>query len=282
MEKIKIFNLSPAEMDQKFLDFLVPILKNNEVEATVENLSIEGTTWPELQKKLINAKGALLDIGTSRQIVHQIPTLPSEVRTLHCADSMFFTENKWWPRINLKEAIRALIVKKARSVDIKESAYIIGEGAVLRMLASLAAEFGFSKIYLVGLSEEDILRQMEDLKRSYIGVDWRLLEAHQLTMQTSGATLLINSLSMAENQVVMSDLAYFNFMKNQGVVVDLNVLPIENALLEEAERANLRTLSGFEVRTQQDLIFIERLGYLPLISVDAYASKWREFLVGAG
>lgn len=278
MESVKIFNLSPAEIDKKFLDFLVPILKNNDVDASIEELIYSGESWSEFKKKLEGGSGALMDMAHSRQLIQDIPALPTEIRSLYCADSMFFQDSKWWPRLNLKEAIRILIVKKARSLDIKESAYVVGQGAMLRMLGALVAGFGFSKVYLVGLSLTDVEHQMQELKQNFMGVDWRPLEAHQLTMQTIGATLLINSLSLANDSGLMSDLAYFNFMKNQGLVVDLNVVPIDNPLIEEAKRASLRTLSGFEVRTQQDLLFIERLGYLPLISVDAYAIKWEEYL----
>ena len=149
---------------------------------------------------------------------------------------------------------------------------------MLRLLASLVVSFGFSKVFLVGLSLADVHEQRDRLKKNFVGIDWRPIEASQLTMQTVGATILVNSISLASNQGLMNDLAYFNFMKNQGLVVDLDVFPLESPLLEEAGRANLRTLSGFQVRAQQDFGFINRLGLAGLISFEDFSEKWLSYL----
>jgi hypothetical protein len=277
MEAIKFFNLSPAPLDRIFLEFLVGLLKSKDIESIVETLPSAGD-WHQLKKKLTGSRAALLDLVDSQELVDQMPALPAEINLLSCADCLFYEGGEWWPRLNLKEAIRELIVKKARSLDIKESAYIIGQGPMLRLLGSLVVSFGFSKIYLVGLSIEDLNEQRDRLKKNFVGIDWRPLEATQLTMQTVNATLLINSISLSENPGLMSDLAYFNFMKKQGLVVDLDVLPLESVLLEEAKGANLRVLSGFEVRAQQDFGFMQRLGLSSLITFDEFSGRWLEYL----
>ena len=277
MKALKFFNLSPAPLDQYFLEFLVELLKNHQINAEVEKLP-SGGNWQELQKKLTGSRAALLDLVDSQKLIGQMTTLPTETRLLSCADCLFYEDGAWWPRLNLKEAMRELIVKKARNLDINESAFIIGEGPMLRLLASLVVSFGFSKVFLVGLSLADVHEQRDRLKKNFVGIDWRPIEASQLTMQTVGATILVNSISLASNQGLMNDLAYFNFMKNQGLVVDLDVFPLESLLLEEAGRANLRTLSGFQVRAQQDFGFINRLGLAGLISFEDFSEKWLRYL----
>ena len=281
MEPVKIVNLSPVETDQKFLEFIGKVLKNNDVDVVIETRPLGELSWTQVQGLLRGSRAAILDLVTSEQFIQQIPTLPADVRILQCADSLFFEDGAWWPRLNLKEAVRHLIVTKAKNIDIKESAYIIGEGPMLRAMAALAVSFGYRVVYLVGLLEDDLERQKKELQRSFVGVDFRPLQAHQMTMQTTGASLMINTMPLEDNAALMSDVAYFNFMKNNGLVIDLNVFPFENTILMEAMQANLRTLSGFEVRTQQDFTFIERLGFSSLISQDAYKVKWREYLLNS-
>ena len=277
MEALKFFNLSPAPLDQHFLEFLVGLLKNLEIEAQVEKLPSSGN-WQELQKKLTGSRAALLDLVDSQKLIGQMTTLPTETRLLGCADCLFYEDGAWWPRLNLKEAMRELIIKKAKNLDINESAFIIGEGPLLRLLASLVISFGFSKVFLVGLSIDDLHEQRDRLKKNFVGIDWRPMEASQLTMQTVGAAILINSIPLEPNPSLMNDLAYFNFMKNQGLVVDLNVFPLESGLIEEAHRANLRVLSGFQVRAQQDYGFIQRLGLTKLISFEDFSAQWLDYL----
>ncbi len=277
METLKLFNLSPAPLDQHFLEFLVELLKSFGREAEVKKIPSSGH-WPDLQKKLKGSHAALLDLVDSQKLIGQMTTLPTETRLLACADCLFYEDGAWWPRLNLKEAMRELIIKKARNLDINESAFIIGEGPLLRLLASLVINFGFSKVFLVGLSMVDLQEQRDRLKKTFVGIDWRPLEASQLTMQTVGAAILINSMPLEANPALLNDLAYFNFMKNQGLVVDLNVFPLESALIEEAHRANLRVLSGFQVRAQQDYGFIHRLGLANLISFEDFSDKWLNYL----
>ncbi len=277
MEALKFFNLSSAALDQYFLEFLVELLKTFEIDAMVEKLPPD-EAWSVLKKKLTGSRAALLDLVESEKLIGQMTTLPTETRLLSCADCLFYEDGAWWPRLNLKDAMRELIVKKAKTLDINESAFVIGEGPMLRLLASLVVSFGYSKIYLVGLSIEDVHEQRDRLKKNFVGIDWRPLEASQLTMQTVGATILVNSMSLADNQNLMNDLAYFNFMKNQGLVVDLNVFPLESPLVEEATRANLRGLSGFQVRAQQDYAFMRRLGLAKLIPFEDFSAKWFSYL----
>ncbi len=277
MEALKFFNLSPAPLDQHFLEFLVGLLKKLEIEAQVEKLP-SGGNWQELKKKLTGSRAALLDLVDSQKLIGQMTTLPTETRLLGCADCLFYEDGAWWPRLNLKEAMRELIIKKAKNLDINESAFIIGEGPLLRLLASLVISFGFSKVFLVGLSIGDLHEQRDRLKKNFVGIDWRPMEASQLTMQTVGAAILINSIPLEPNPSLMNDLAYFNFMKNQGLVVDLNVFPLESGLIEEAHRANLRVLSGFQVRAQQDYGFIQRLGLAKVISFEDFSAQWLNYL----
>ncbi len=277
MEILKFFNLSPAPLDQYFLEFLVSLLKNLEIDSQVEKITTGGS-WKDLQKKLIGSRAAVLELVDSQKIISQMTTLPTETRLLSCADCLFYEDGAWWPRLNLKEAMRELIIKKAKTLDINESAFIIGEGPMLRLLASLVVSFGYSKVFLVGLSIVDVDQQVERLKKNFVGIDWRPMEASQLTMQTVGATILINSISLTENPNLLSDLAYFNFMKNNGLVIDLNVFPLESLLIEEAVRANLRYLTGFQVRAQQDYGFMHRLGLTSLISFEEFSAQWLAYL----
>lgn len=279
MQALKFFNLSNAAIDKKFFEFLVTLLKTENIDAKVESLDETGLSWIELQQKMQGAVASITDFRTSPDLVAKIPAQPTDVKAFQCADSLFFENGQWWPRLNLKEAIRLLIVKKVRSLDIRESAYVIGEGPMLRLLAGLVVTFGFSKVYMVGLSNEDVHNQIEILKKNYVGIDWRPLDTNQLTMQTVGATLLVNSVSLTEDTGLASDLAYFNFMKGQGLVVDLEVYPSTHPILEEAEKASLRVLSGFDVRAQQDYLFLQRIGLGEIIKFETYRDALRAFLI---
>lgn len=280
MSSLQFMNFSKDPIDTKFLEHLKILMNEQGVELHIEMASA-GQTWAELQRRLKGFRAVLIDVNQSPELVRQIPILPTEVRSLYCADGIFLEDGQWWPRLDLKDAIHELIVKKGKNLDIKETAFIIGEGVFLRLLGALAASFGFARVTMVGLSEEDVQQQIRFLQQAFVGIDWRMMEASQLTMQTSTATLLMNALSIKSHEHIVNDLAYFNFMKPQGLFVDLNMWPFENLLLEEAGRASLRSISGIEVRTQRNYHFLRRLGLSQLITFEDYAARWRQYVLDA-
>ena len=84
MEILKLFNLSPAPLDQHFLEFLVGLLKNFGVEVEIKKLPSSGD-WSELQKNLTGSRAAVLDLVDSQKLIKQMTTLPTETRLLGCA-----------------------------------------------------------------------------------------------------------------------------------------------------------------------------------------------------
>ena len=58
---------------------------------------------------------------------------------------------------------------------------------------------------------------------------------------------MINAVDLESNSALMSDIAYFNFMTPNGIIVDLVSKAPVHPLLFEADKAGLRTMKRRDV-----------------------------------
>ncbi|MGZ5279399.1 MAG: hypothetical protein ACXWC9_05630 [Pseudobdellovibrionaceae bacterium] len=96
-------------------------------------------------------------------------------------------------------------------------------------------------------------------------------------MQPNNGSLLLNTLQAESGGVVFEDLTYLNFLRKDGLVVDLPMNGQSNPLLEEAKHVGILQLSGGEIWGLRDFFFLQALA-VSLPSVSDYLKDWSQFL----
>ncbi|MEZ4871496.1 MAG: hypothetical protein R2827_04455 [Bdellovibrionales bacterium] len=64
--------------------------------------------------------------------------------------------------------------------------------------------------------------------------------------------VVVNTMSMSENNNLLEDLCYFNFLEMNGLVIDTNLHPLQSLLLQEAESVGAWTIPGHEIVSATD------------------------------
>lgn len=229
-------------------------------------------------ESLQNCDMAKVDMSFSEEILNQMHVQPTLVRTVRCLDSLIFEDGKWYPRLLLHEALRKVLVDSARDLDIRVPGFVIGESEVARTVASVFAEVGFGEIYVVGQSAEKLAIQMDILRRGHFGIQFRELLEDELTIQSLSSSIIVNTVDLTNDKTLLSDLSYFNFMKRDGYALDLNLLPYQNPLLEEAQRADLRVLHPYIVAASLTELWIQKLQIETPLKVEELRESWKSFL----
>jgi shikimate dehydrogenase len=270
-------------MNKKILEInphgLSPSYRHMQAFAQAQSLEWEVECLPAFDESLLDGvAGVGIDFAVSDQMFTGIATLPSLVRDLECFDSFLPEDGKWYPRVLLFEALRSLIVTRARDLDIRSCAYVIGDGELARVAAAVMVNLGFAKIYAVSEDEKGLKKMTSLLRRKYIGVEFGEIAANAMTMQMVQGGLLINCANLEKDPTLQNDLSYFNFMRRNAMVLDLNLHPGKTLLLEEALRADLRILAPADVYLEKDLLFLEKCGLQKQFSREDFARGWLEFL----
>ena len=226
---------------------------------------------------LQGAQAALVTPHMSSEILSKFQVVPTQVRAIELMDSLFFEQGAWLPRILIHEGLRRVLITEARDLDIRSPAFVVGDEELLRVAAAVLAEMGFAEIFLVG-DVAKLAEQKRILSRSQLGITFHTLAVEELTMQATSAGIVVNTSDLSQSKALLTDLSYFNFMKQNGFAVDLSSAHVPNALLEEAERAELRTLPYANIMKTVVKLWLERLQSSDLITDDELVQCWMDFL----
>lgn len=213
----------------------------------------------------------------SNDILPTVSMVPSQVRSVLALDYFFKDEGGWMCRVLEFESLREVLVARAKEMDTLKPAFVVGDGAKVRIAAAVIADLGFSEIYLVSENAEELQANMQAISKSYIGIQFNSLMANELTMQALNASLLINTADLGQNTPLLNDLSYFNFMSHGGLVFDYNLEGYDNdSLLEEADRAQLTLLSREDLASSLARAWMKHAGVELKSSDEELKALWLE------
>lgn len=271
MSTKKIYEIRP-EGPSFFFRFLEFLSKKNSWDLEFHHQA--GLT-PEVHH---DAAGIAVDLSLSKSLLEGIAVQPTLVRNLQSLDSFFQDDGAWLPRMLYYEALRLVLIEKARDLDIRQPAFVIGRAEKMRIVASLLAEMGFSNIYLVSADADDLAQQQEFLSRRQLGIRFHKVPAEELTLQVVSAAIVVNAEDLYNDEALLSDLSYFNYMKGNGYVLDLHWEAEKNLLLEEARSAELKTLSPVLILGHLVNLWLQRLNLSIQMKVEDVEESWILFL----
>ncbi|MGZ3772651.1 MAG: hypothetical protein ACXVCY_14785 [Pseudobdellovibrionaceae bacterium] len=266
MNTRKIVEIRP-EGTGIFINYLKFLSKEREWEWIFEN-------HPGLEEDILkNASAVKIDTSLSSQIISQLKVLSSRVRDLGVLDSLFQENGVWYPRLLLYDALRLVLVNEASDLDVRAPAFVVGSTEEARVAVATLADIGISDFYMVGDTER-LNHEKEVLLRSLFGIRIQILPPEDLTIQALSAGVMINTMDLTNQKSLLMDLSYFNYMKQNGYVLDLNISGKHQLLLEEAEKADLKAVTPRTVAEVYTQLWFERLN----IKFDAIAESWSRFL----
>lgn len=272
MDQIKIVEFNPQGpgLFCRQLEFL----------AKEQQWNFHFINFPEFQVELLaEADLCKVDSSLSSAVLAHLQYQPDLVRTLQAVDFIVKEQNKWFPRNFLYQALRKNLVEKGRGIDSRDPAFIVGYEEEAVVAAAVLVNMGFQKIYITGNNLLKLKEKTELLLRAYFGVQFFTIPSDHLTAQTIGAGVVINTMKVDLDKDLLRDMSYFNFMRRNGYVIDINMFPYPNPLLEEAERAALRVVYPIHFAAQETFYCLENLGLLGSLKVEDLEQSWEKFLI---
>ena len=274
MKKIKFLEI--ADYNVGALRPIQDYLKSQGIE--VESETLKSMQVPELiandYQQLKNYDLVKLSFENSMQILENWSTQPSQVKILGCCDVFIKEANSLWPRVILYDSLRECIVTKMNDHDIKEAGYVVCNDLRGRALVSLLLSLGHKQVFLVGENDRFIQSEVQHLKRFHIGNEIASLPTHQLTLQQTRASILINAISLKDNSSLMNDLVYFNFMKENSTVLDLDFSDAKGGLIEEAQKASLKIIPKEFLAAYYDFSILKKLQLVPSATFEDFHKSW--------
>lgn len=189
--------------------------------------------------------------------VHEyVSAVPMATLTQKSSDSLIFDQGQWWARSMLSEGlVREIVLMK--NLDISESALIVGAGASCRAVVSAMLKIGFKKFNITEKFEERGRLLIKDLRQTYFGVDFRFTPQTSITQLPGIHSVLVNTTPLVPANDLLNELYYCNFLKSDGVVIDLTLVPFETPLVKAAVQVGARVIHGCQVAALVDAYWIK-------------------------
>ncbi len=219
--------------------------------------------------------GIWVHSGLSKMLLEKWSRLTTEVRESGFIDLFVKEQSTWWFRCFLREALREAIIHQAPHLDTHSFAYIVGSNESAGLGISVATQLGFRRLILVVRESIEATELAVKIQKKYFGLDLSLILDSQLTLQPSNGSLLINTFGAGTKEPVLADLPYLNFLKKEGLVVDLPFPDGVTQLIDEATHLGVLHISGSEIVALRDFLFLKSMMKNDFtISKEDYFSEW--------
>ncbi|MBN8537010.1 MAG: hypothetical protein J0M15_08150 [Deltaproteobacteria bacterium] len=210
----------------------------------------------------------------SRQLLNTLSIQPENVSFLGIFDCLIYEGNQWLPRLNYFSYLRALFVKKFKYHKINNAVALICKANELPALISFVVGLGHQQILI--FNESGTLDDFSHVLKHSIGTDLKIYKYSDLTQVNINTNLMINTIDLESHTNLLGDLAYFNFMVQGGVVMDLYSSTPVNPFLFEAEKADLSTMNRREVVSYYDYGTLLKLGLISSFEREKYFQLYSE------
>lgn len=212
--------------------------------------------------------------------VHEfVNAVPMDTMTQKSSDCLIFDQGKWWARSMLSEGLVRELASMKR-LDISETAMIVGAGASCRAVIAALLKVGFKKFNITEKFEERGRLLIKDLKDAYFGVDFRFTPQVSITQLPGVHSVVVNTTPFTPNNDLLNELYYCNFLKPDGIVIDLTMIPYETPLIKAALQVGAGVVHGCEVSTLVDAYWIKSSLRISVNPQD-YEAKLKEACVQA-
>lgn len=212
----------------------------------------------------------------------RLKNVPREVVLTRHLDVIERTAGKIWPRSLLPTALKQIVLRSSKGLDLRDWALVTGTSSVSRAALISVFELGYRMVRLVHADgEED---KAERIRRDYekfcFGLKILPQKRAELTLQPNNGSLVVNVEDLTQDEDLLQTLLYLNFLHRPGLVIDLTGdQGVESALLKEARLSGFETVSEFRVRTEWDFLLLQSLKLAPQLGVDEYhalAANWQQ------
>jgi shikimate 5-dehydrogenase len=186
-------------------------------------------------------------------VVKRYKTNQMVVAGLGAADCVVHREGQWWPDAALFYAFTELFCRHGADMDLTSDILIVGAGAAARLAIAAGARAGFQRIHITSRLDDQGTAFLGELKRAYFGIEFNFVPQDRLVLLPGSHGLLVNTTPLVDNNDLLGELSYLNFLRPDGMIWDLVVEPGTTPLIRDGEQISIRCVRGLEVAALADI-----------------------------
>lgn len=180
---------------------------------------------------------------------------PFQERVMNACDALFKEDGDWWPRSFLFEALGQIFVESAVQIDLETSALIIGTGSAARVSTAALFHAGFRKFLITGMQTKDLEGFVTNMSRHLLGVQIEITPPEKLVLLAGKNSVVVNATPVRDDNSILTELLYFNFIRQDGLVWDFSLTPLNHPFVDEALALGLNVYRGINMASRVDQLW---------------------------
>lgn len=223
-----------------------------------------------------NVDAVLMGGLESEKILLGLKNQPRDVVYVRHIDFLHREHGQVWPRSLLSQALRQIILRSSKGLDLRDWALVTGVSALSRAALVSVFEVGYRQARLVyGTEELEAAEKIKvDFEKYCFGFNIELQKRNELTLQPNNGSLLVNVEDLQQDADLLETLLYMNFIHRPGLVLDLSAKTELGTLLQEAALSKFEAVAGFHVQAEWDYLLLQSLKVKLKFTVDEYLKLW--------
>lgn len=205
-------------------------------------------------------------------LVRQLKVQSSWTTLLGVADGMNNTPNGWWPLCALHEAFGDILVQLGQNLDKRGNVFIAGAGGAARIALAAFFKAGFQNFLITSFDESEAMKMIQDVKARFFGLSVQWVPTDRIVLLPGESTVLVNCTPSTDENVLLRELSYLNFLKRPGFLFDLSRSAKPSVLVQEANEAAVRVVTGIELAARTDVLWA-KWAFQATLEVPAYRDK---------
>lgn len=183
---------------------------------------------------------------------------PVETSLLNYADSMFRKGEHWWMRSLLSEAVRRLVLNSKVAYEATGKVLIVGSGGAARACVYGLAALGFLAIHVVDRDIKFAKELIKSFEHNLFKVELQALDPSEITSIPPRYTVVLNTTPEVPENSLIKDIAFFNFILDNAILIDLRPEQSSKTFLGESKSLNVHRFGGEIIGKYCDLIWAEQ------------------------
>jgi shikimate 5-dehydrogenase len=229
------------------------------LDATVRQVTPEslGTEIGEILKS--DANVCRLSSTLSARVFPFLTQTFEKSAKVGACDTLVRDKGGWWPRSLLVDATMRTFSQKIGILELEAPALVLGTEGVAKEVVGAMARTGYTSIDIVDDSTDHGKAFVEEMRRQYYQVRFEFVPFNAITTLPGVYSIVANTLPLEFENEQLDEIYFFNFLKENGVVIDLNIIPPSTPMIEEAKQLGARHLSGDFIAAELDSLMVEEV-----------------------
>ncbi len=196
-----------------------------------------------------------LSSGVSMNVVKHVKVQSSWTTLLGVVDGMNKTPLGWWPLCALYESFGPLLIDLGQELDTRGNVVVAGAGGTARIAIAAFFKAGFQNFLVTNIDSAEALKLIKEVKSRFFGMNIQMVPLEGIVLLPGESSVLINCTPSVEDNKLLTELSYLNFLRRPGFLFDLSRSFKPSILMQEAKDAGVRTVSGVELAARTDSLW---------------------------